>query len=69
LLPESDDEKDARLDAILGHVCGKSNENARVLENDLILDLSQVDRKRDLHSPKILKKANLLKSLELLLKL
>jgi hypothetical protein len=45
-LPESDDEKDARLDAILRHVCGKSNENVRVLENDLILDLSPVDRKK-----------------------
>jgi hypothetical protein len=45
-LPESDDEKEARLDAILGHVCGNSSENARALENDLILDLSPVDRKK-----------------------
>jgi hypothetical protein len=56
LLPESDDEKEARLDAILGHVCGKSNENVRVLENDLILDLSPVDRKKRSSVAKNLKK-------------
>jgi hypothetical protein len=56
LLPESDDEKDARLDAILGHVCGKSNESVRVLENDLILDLSPVDRKKRSSFAKNLKK-------------
>jgi translation initiation factor IF-1 len=56
LLPESDDEKEARLDAILGHVCGKSNENVRVIENDLILDLSPVDRKKKSSLAKNLKK-------------
>jgi hypothetical protein len=56
LLLESDDEKDAHLDAILGHVCGKSNENVRVLENDLILDISPVDRKNRSSFAKNLKK-------------
>jgi hypothetical protein len=62
LLPESDDEKDARLDAILGHICGKSNENVRVLENDLILDLSPVDRKKRSSFAKNLKKGKSSKS-------
>jgi hypothetical protein len=55
-LAESDDEKDARLDAILGHVCGNSSENASALENDLILDLSPVDRKKKSSLAKNLKK-------------
>jgi hypothetical protein len=67
-LAESEDEKEARLDAILGHVCGNSSENASALENDLILDLSPVDRKKKSSLAKNLKKADLLKSLKLLLK-
>jgi hypothetical protein len=55
-LAESDDEKDARLDAILGHVCGNSSENASALENDHILDLSPVDRKKKSSLAKNLKK-------------
>jgi hypothetical protein len=56
LLPDSDDEKEACLDAILGHICGKSNENVRVIENDLIFDLSPVDRKKRSSLAKNLKK-------------
>jgi hypothetical protein len=37
-------------------VCGNSSENARALENDLILDLSPVDRKKKSSLAKNLKK-------------
>jgi hypothetical protein len=54
-LAESDDEDD-RLDAILGHVGGNLIENAGAQENDLILDLSPVDRKKKSSLAKNLKK-------------
>ena len=43
---ESDDEGDARLDAVLSHACGNLNENLQDLESDHIIDLSPVRRKK-----------------------
>jgi predicted polyphosphate/ATP-dependent NAD kinase len=42
LLDESDDERDARLEAVLSQACGNLNENLQVLESDHIIDLSPV---------------------------
>jgi len=46
LLDESDDERDAGLDAVLSHACGNLNENLQDLESDHIIDLSPVRRKK-----------------------
>ena len=46
LLDESDDERDARLDAVLSHACGNLNENLQDLESDHIIDLSPIHRKK-----------------------
>ena len=46
LLVETDDERDARLEAVLSHACGKLNENLQDLESDHIIDLSPVRRKK-----------------------
>ena len=46
LLDESDDERDARLEAVLSHTCGNLNENMQDLESDHIIDLSPVRRKK-----------------------
>ena len=43
---ESDDEREARLDAVLSHACGNLNENMQDKETDLIIDLSPVRRKK-----------------------
>ena len=43
---ESDDERDARLDAVLNHACCNLNENLQDLESDHIIDLSPVRRKK-----------------------
>ena len=42
----SDDEKEARLDAVLGHISGNLNENLQYQEIDQIIDLSPVHRKK-----------------------
>ena len=42
---ESDDEREARLDAVLSHACGNLNENIQDIETDLIINLSPVRRK------------------------
>ena len=39
---ESDDEREARLDAVLSHACGNINENIQDKETDLIINLSPV---------------------------
>ena len=43
---DSDDEREARLDAVLSHACGNLNENMQDVETDLIIDLSPVHRKK-----------------------
>jgi hypothetical protein len=43
---DSDDEQDERLQAILSHACGDSNENELDTERDYILDLAPVRRKK-----------------------
>ena len=43
---DSDDEREARLDAILSHACGNLNENMQDVETDLIIELSPVRRKK-----------------------
>ena len=43
---ESDDEREARLDAILSHTCGNLNENMQDVETDLIIDLFPIRRKK-----------------------
>ena len=43
---ESDDEWEARLDAVLSHACGNLNENLQDLESDHIIDLSPVRWKK-----------------------
>ena len=43
---DSDDEREARLDAVLSHACGNLNENMQDVETDLIIDLSPVRRKK-----------------------
>ena len=39
---ESDDEREARLDAVLSHACGNLTENMQDKETDLIINLSPV---------------------------
>ena len=56
---ESDDEREARLDAILSHTCGNLNENMQDVENDLIIDFSPVDRKKKTSTAKNLKHGRL----------
>ena len=43
---DSDDEREARLDAVLSHACGNLNENMQDVETDLIIDHSTVRRKK-----------------------
>ena len=43
---ESDDEREAKLDAILSHAYGNLNENMQDKETDLIINLSHVRRKK-----------------------
>jgi hypothetical protein len=43
---ESDDERDDRPDAVLGHICGSLNENLQDQVSDHIFDLSLVCRKK-----------------------
>ena len=46
LQDESDDERDARLEAVLSQACGNLNENLQVPESDHIIDLSPVRQKK-----------------------
>jgi hypothetical protein len=46
LQDESEDERDARLDAVFSHVGGDLNENLQDQEYDRIIDLSPVHRKK-----------------------
>jgi hypothetical protein len=48
----SDDEREERLEDVLSHACGDLNENALDLENDQILDLSPVRRKKKYNNAK-----------------
>ena len=66
---ESDDERDARLDAVLSHACGNLNENLQDLESDHIIDLSPVRREKKSSTAKILKMAEFPKNQKPLLKL
>ena len=43
---DSDDEREARLDAVLSHACGNLNENMQDVETDLIIDLFPIRRKK-----------------------
>ena len=52
LLDESDDERDAGLDAVLSHACGNLNENLQDLESDHIIDLSPVHQKKKSNTAK-----------------
>ena len=52
LLDESDEERDARLEAVLSQACGNLNENLQVLESDHIIYLSPVRQKKKSSTPK-----------------
>lgn len=56
---DSGDERDDRLEAILSHACGNPNENMLDVENDQILDLSPLRRKKKYNSAKNTKKGKL----------
>jgi hypothetical protein len=56
---ESDDEREERLEAVLGHACGNLNESLLDMENDQILDLSPIRRKKKYNNAKISKKGKL----------
>jgi hypothetical protein len=45
-------------EAVLNHACGDLNENVLDTENDHIVDLSPVRRKKNIIMPKIRKMAN-----------
>ena len=53
----SDDEKEARLDVVLGHISGNLNENLQDLESDHIIDLSPVHQKKRSNTAKHLNMA------------
>ena len=53
---DSDDEREARLDAVLSHACGNLNEDLQDLESDHIIDLSPVRRKKRTNTARIYKK-------------
>ena len=55
LLVESEDERDARLEAVLSHACGNLNEDLQDLESDHIIDLSSVRRKKRTNTARIYK--------------
>ena len=55
LLDESDDERDARHEAVLSHACGNLNEDLQDLESDHIIDLSSVRRKKRTNTARIYK--------------
>jgi hypothetical protein len=61
---DTDDEHEERLEAVLNHVCGDLNENVLDTENDHIIDLSLVRRKKKSNNAKNLKKANSPRNLE-----
>jgi len=42
----SDDEREEQLEAVLDHICGNLNENVLDAENDQIIDLSPIHRKK-----------------------
>jgi hypothetical protein len=48
----SDDEREERLEAALDHVCGNLNESLLDVENDQILDLSPIRRKKKYNNAK-----------------
>jgi hypothetical protein len=52
---DSDDEREDRLDTVLHHACGNFNENLVEEENDQILDLSPIRRKKKYSNAKITK--------------
>ena len=48
----SDDEREERLEAVLDHVCGNLNENVLDAENDQIIHLSPIRRKKKYNNAK-----------------
>jgi hypothetical protein len=55
----SDDEREDRLEAVLSHACGNLNENMLDLENDQIIDLSPIRRKKKYNNAKNTNKGRL----------
>jgi hypothetical protein len=49
---DTDDEREERLEAVLNHACGDLNENVLDTENDHIIDLSPVRRKKKYNNAK-----------------
>jgi hypothetical protein len=49
---DSDDEREQRLEDVLSYACGNLNENALEMENDQIIDLSPVRRKKKYNNAK-----------------
>jgi hypothetical protein len=55
----SDDEREERLEEVLNHACGNLNESFLDTENDHILDLSPVSRKKTYNNAKTPRKGKL----------
>ena len=55
----SDDERENHLDAILSHACGDLNENLLEAENDQIIDLSPLRRRKKYNNAKKIYKGKL----------
>jgi hypothetical protein len=56
---ESEEEREDQIDAVLDHACGILNEDLHDLENDQILDLSPIRRKKKYGNAKNTKKGRL----------
>jgi hypothetical protein len=57
----SDDEREERLEEVLNHACGNLNESLLDAENDHILDLSPISRKKKYNNAKNPRKGKLSK--------
>jgi hypothetical protein len=55
----SDDEREERLEEVLSHACGNFNESLLDAENDHILDLSPISRKKKYNNAKNPRKGKL----------
>jgi hypothetical protein len=58
----SDDEREERLEEVLNHACGNLNESLLDAENDHILDLSPISRKKKYNNAKTPRKGKLPKN-------
>jgi len=56
---ESDEEREERLEAIFNHACGNLNENMLDKENDQIIDLSPLPRRKKYNNAKNTKRGKL----------